>query len=39
MGDDCALHALFLTMSVYVADEHDFFWRERFAKLGGERVF
>jgi len=23
----------------YVADEHDFFWRERFAKLGGERVF
>jgi hypothetical protein len=23
----------------YVAYEHNFFWRERFAKLGGERVF
>jgi hypothetical protein len=23
----------------YVADEQNFLWSERFAKLGGERVF
>jgi len=38
-GAHDAPHYLRVSRLWDVADEHDFFWRERFAELGGERVF
>jgi hypothetical protein len=38
-GADDAPHYLRVSRLWDVADKNDFFWRERFAKLVGERVF
>ena len=38
-GANDAAHDFCVSRFWYVADENDFLGRERFAKLGGERVF
>jgi len=38
-GADDAAHHLSVARFWYVADENDFTWHERFARLDGERVF